>query len=225
MKEAMTAAFLTVDQVAALLQLHPMTVRRQIAAGRLAAVRIGRRVRIPKEAVELLAAGKEPAGRRAPAVYIPPPRIPTPEELARRREVIERITKRRESMPPLGMTSVELIREARREQRSTYDDQESGLRPARTDSILRGKCREILRIAAQHGARNVRVFGSRARGEAGPHSDLDLLVEFEPGRSLLDLIAIKQDLEDALGCEVDVATEGSLGPYVREQVLREAVTL
>lgn len=54
MKEAMTAAFLTVDQVAALLQLHPMTVRRQIAAGRLAAVRIGRRVRIPKEAVELI---------------------------------------------------------------------------------------------------------------------------------------------------------------------------
>lgn len=54
MKEAMTAAFLTVDQVAALLQLHPMTVRRQIAAGRLAAVRIGRRVRVPKEAVELI---------------------------------------------------------------------------------------------------------------------------------------------------------------------------
>jgi len=52
----------------------------------------------------------------------------------------------------------------------------------------------------------VRVFGSLARGEAGPDSDIDILVKRDPGRSLLDIVAIKQDLEDLLGCEVDVVT-------------------
>jgi predicted nucleotidyltransferase len=93
------------------------------------------------------------------------------------------------------------------------------------DKALRAKREEILRIAASHGARNVQVFGSRARGEAGPDSDVDILVKLDPGRSLLDLVAIKQDLEDLLGCQVDVVTEAAISPYIREEVLKEAVSL
>ncbi|MDV2482444.1 nucleotidyltransferase family protein [Methanoculleus sp. Wushi-C6] len=84
---------------------------------------------------------------------------------------------------------------------------------------------EILAVAARHGARAVRVFGSVARGEETPASDLDLLVEFEPGRSLLDQIALAQDLEDLLGREVDVVTEKGLHWYIRDASLRDAVPL
>jgi predicted nucleotidyltransferase len=91
--------------------------------------------------------------------------------------------------------------------------------------VLKDRREEILRIAASHGARNVQVFGSLARGEAGPGSDLDILVKLDPDRSLLDLIAIKQDLEDLLGCKVDVVTEAAISPYIRERVLQEAVSL
>ncbi len=84
---------------------------------------------------------------------------------------------------------------------------------------------ELLKIAHQHGATGLRVFGSRAHDEARDDSDLDLLVTLEPGRSLLDLIAIKQDLEDLLGCAVDVVTEQSLSPYFRDRVLSTAVPL
>jgi predicted nucleotidyltransferase len=87
------------------------------------------------------------------------------------------------------------------------------------------KREEILAIAARHGARRVRVFGSVARGEETRSSDLDLLVEFEPGRSLLDQIALAQDLKDLLGREVDVVTEKGLHWYVKERVCREAVPL
>ena len=87
------------------------------------------------------------------------------------------------------------------------------------------KRREIVRIASSHGAANIRMFGSRARGEPSPQSDLDLLIQLDPGRSLLDLVAIKQDLEDFLACPVDVLTEAALSPYIRDQVLQEAVAL
>jgi predicted nucleotidyltransferase len=93
------------------------------------------------------------------------------------------------------------------------------------DRILRDKREEILRIAASHGAQSVRVFGSRSRGEARPESDLDLLVRLETGRSLLDIVAMKQDVEDLLGCGVDVVTEAAISPYIREQVLKEAIDL
>jgi predicted nucleotidyltransferase len=92
-------------------------------------------------------------------------------------------------------------------------------------NLLKNKRHEILSIAASHGARNVHVFGSFARGEAVVGSDLDLLVQLDPGYSLLDIIAIKQDLEDLLGCEVDVVTEAAISPYIRERVLREATAL
>lgn len=84
---------------------------------------------------------------------------------------------------------------------------------------------EILSIASAHGARDVRVFGSAARGETSPSSDIDILVKLDPGRTLLDMIAIKQDLEDLLQCEVDVVTEASVSPYIREQILKESVGL
>jgi predicted nucleotidyltransferase len=84
---------------------------------------------------------------------------------------------------------------------------------------------EILRIAHRHGANSVRAFGSRVRGDARPDSDLDLLVRMDPGRSLLDLIAFQQDLEDLLHCQVDVVTENGLSPYIRDQVLAKALPL
>lgn len=93
------------------------------------------------------------------------------------------------------------------------------------NALLPKKRAAILCIAAQHGARNVRVFGSVARGEAGPESDVDFLVELEPGRSLLDHAALLVDLEQLLGCKVDVATERSLKERMRARVLKEAVPL
>ena len=84
---------------------------------------------------------------------------------------------------------------------------------------------EILRLASEHGVRDVRIFGSVARGQAGPSSDLDLLVRLEPGRSLLDLIGLKQDLEDLLGIPVGVVTDAALSPYLRTAVLSQAVSI
>jgi uncharacterized protein len=95
----------------------------------------------------------------------------------------------------------------------------------RTQELLQSKRAEILAIAARHGARNVRVFGSFARGEAHPGSDVDLLVQMEPGRSLLDLSALHQDLRDLLGREVDLVTEASLYWLLRRRILREATPL
>ena len=83
---------------------------------------------------------------------------------------------------------------------------------------------KILRLAEIHGARNLRVIGSVANASSREDSDLDLLVEFEHGRTLLDLIALKLDLEDLLGVTVDIATPNSLR-YIRDHVLAEAVPL
>ena len=91
------------------------------------------------------------------------------------------------------------------------------------DELLKRKRQEILRIAAKHGALSVRVFGSVARGEADAQSDIDFLVELEPGRSLLDLGGLQYELESLLGCRVDVVTERGLKTRIRERVLREAV--
>ncbi len=84
---------------------------------------------------------------------------------------------------------------------------------------------DVRRIAAAHGAGNVRVFGSVGRGEQDISSDLDLLVDMAEGRSLFDLIALSNDLEESLGADVDVVTEASLSPYMRDRVLDEAVAL
>ena len=82
-----------------------------------------------------------------------------------------------------------------------------------------------MHIAAKHGARTVRVFGSVARGEANAASDLDLLMEIEPGRSLLGPGGLLMELQDLLGCRVDVVTEKRLRERIRDRVLKEAVAL
>ena len=94
-----------------------------------------------------------------------------------------------------------------------------------TLSEIQKRRAEILNIAASHGADNVRVFGSVVRDEAGPQSDLDLLVRMSPKSSLLDRIAIKQDLEDLLGVSVDIVNEKALHALIREKVLSEGVLL
>jgi predicted nucleotidyltransferase len=93
------------------------------------------------------------------------------------------------------------------------------------DELLKEKRDEILQIAARRGARNVRVFGSVARGEANERSDIDFLVDMEPGRSLLDMGGLLMDLRELLGRNVDVVTERALKLRVRERVRRESVAL
>ncbi len=83
----------------------------------------------------------------------------------------------------------------------------------------------IRRVAARHGARNVRLFGSVARGRATTESDLDILVTMESDRSLLDLIALEQDLEALLGRPVDVISDAGLSPYLRSRILADAVAV
>jgi predicted nucleotidyltransferase len=97
--------------------------------------------------------------------------------------------------------------------------------PLDLDSIRRRRA-DILRLTDRYGARNLRVFGSVARGEARSGSDVvDFLVEFEADRSLLDLIGLELDLRDLLGRHVDVATAASLKDRIRPRVLAEAVPL
>lgn len=93
------------------------------------------------------------------------------------------------------------------------------------DQILQTYREEILRIAAQYGAYNVRVFGSVARGEATPESDVDFLVELEPERTLLDQIGLMQSLEKLLGRKVDVIEPETLHELIKDKVLRESVVL
>lgn len=93
------------------------------------------------------------------------------------------------------------------------------------DELLKPKREEILRIAAEHGAYNVRIFGSVARGEATAESDVDFLVDIEVDRNLLDRIALIQDLEALLGRKVDVAKVKNLHECIRSKVLQEAVSL
>lgn len=100
------------------------------------------------------------------------------------------------------------------------------LMPKRKPSELLAEHREeILQIATKRGASNIRVFGSVARGEDDENSDVDLLIDLERGRSLLDLSGLIIDIEDVLGIKVDVGTEKSLKPHLRDQVLAEAKPL
>lgn len=91
--------------------------------------------------------------------------------------------------------------------------------------VLQGNRDLILKVADEHGIQNVRIFGSVARLEDGPKSDLDLLVEIEKGRSLFDLIRFKQAVEDLLDIRVDVVTENSIHWSMKEDVVNGAVQL
>jgi uncharacterized protein len=93
------------------------------------------------------------------------------------------------------------------------------------DQLLREKRDDIKRIAARHGAYNIRVFGSVARGEAGPESDIDILIDVGPTTSSWFPAGLILDLEDLLGRRVEVITEKALNPELRDHVLREAIPL
>lgn len=93
------------------------------------------------------------------------------------------------------------------------------------DDLLKDKRAEILRTAKQYGAHHVRVFGSVARGEADEQSDVDFLVDLEPGRSLLDLGGLLMELRQIVGRDVDVVTERGLRSRIRERVVSEAIEL
>ena len=93
------------------------------------------------------------------------------------------------------------------------------------DNLRHEQRAAVLDLARRHGARSIRVYGSVARGQATEQSDLDLLVEWEPDRSLLDVVGLKQDLGDLLGVTVDIGSERGLHWFIRDQVLREAVPL
>ena len=109
-------------------------------------------------------------------------------------------------------------------QKEVLDFTEALHRRVTTDhhNLLKDNRDQILAMAARHGARNVRVFGSFARGEAGPDSDVDFLVEMEEGRSLMDIGALVMDLEELLGRRVQVAEPTGLHSYLKDRVLKEA---
>lgn len=98
-------------------------------------------------------------------------------------------------------------------------------KPQGHSALTPSQCQAVRAIAERRGAGNIRIFGSRSRGEASSSSDLDLLVDMSKGSSLLDLIGLKYDIEDALNLEIDVVTEAGLSRHLRDQILREAVSL
>lgn len=93
------------------------------------------------------------------------------------------------------------------------------------NDILQQHRAEVLRLAAEYGATDVRVFGSVARGEANEASDIDLLVRMAPGRSVFDIGGLLMDLQALLGRRVDIVTERGLRPRIRAQILRDAVPI
>jgi len=93
------------------------------------------------------------------------------------------------------------------------------------NNLLNDNKELINKIAAKHGVRSIRVFGSFARGEETVASDIDLLVELEPKRSLLDMISMKYEIVDLVGRKVDVVTAKGISPYLVEQITKEAVPL
>jgi predicted nucleotidyltransferase len=93
------------------------------------------------------------------------------------------------------------------------------------EKLLKDKRQAVMVLTAKHGARNPRIFGSAARGETGPESDIDLLVKMEDGRSLLDLSALALDLKDLLGVKVDVVSEDGIYWLLRRRILKEAKPL
>lgn len=100
-----------------------------------------------------------------------------------------------------------------------------GRRTSSLRRLLRARRREILELATKHHARNVRVFGSVARGEETGRSDIDLLVDMEPGRSLLDQVRLRRELSELLGVSVDLLTSGGLQKRDHTTILREAVPI
>ena len=93
-----------------------------------------------------------------------------------------------------------------------------------TELLTRNR-EKIIELAARFGARSVRVFGSHARGDAVSGSDVDLLVDLEDGRTLFDHVGLWQELEELLGCRVDVVVTGGISPYLKDRIVGEAKPL
>jgi len=93
------------------------------------------------------------------------------------------------------------------------------------ESLRQEKRVDILRVADRYGARNLRIFGSVARGDNREDSDVDFLIDLDPGRSLFDLSGLLMDLRELLGSNVDVVTTSGLHWYIRDKVLAEAIPL
>ena len=94
-----------------------------------------------------------------------------------------------------------------------------------TTTLLQEHRATVFDLANQHGARNIRIFGSAARGDDQPDSDIDLLIDLDPDRSLLDLAELVADLRDLLGRRVDIVIEQDLHTHLRDSILREARSL
>jgi predicted nucleotidyltransferase len=97
--------------------------------------------------------------------------------------------------------------------------------PTASPVLPKADAQRLREISRRHGIDRVRVFGSTARGEAGPQSDLDLLIALGPGRGFRDLMDFCEEVETALGRRVDVVVEDGLNPLIKERVLKEAVAL
>ena len=93
------------------------------------------------------------------------------------------------------------------------------------EEILKTLAKDKPELQKRFKVHKIALFGSYSRGDQQADSDVDILITLDPERSLLDLIALKQEMEDLLGCKVDVVTEASVSPYIRPQVLRDAVAL
>ncbi len=113
-----------------------------------------------------------------------------------------------------------ILEEIKRQKRNDILSQ-----PLALNKLLQEKREDILRIAKEYGASNIRIFGSVARGESDAKSDIDLLVDLEQGRNLMDLGGLLMDLQDLLDHKVDVATEEILRAHIREPVLKEVIPL
>lgn len=92
-------------------------------------------------------------------------------------------------------------------------------------NILKKNRDKILSICKKYGAKDIRIFGSLARGDSNKKSDVDILVKMEAGRTLFDLVDLWQELEEVLNCKVDIITEGGVSPYLREKIFSEAIPL
>lgn len=192
------STLLTPKQVAERLVVSPRTVYSWIEEGRLPSVRLSERVtRVPAEAVDaMVAAALRPAR--------------TPRSLLAAEERGEYG----------GSPVLSCMRCG-----SDVDPRDGRSATERLLELLARHRDEILALAARSGVTNVRVFGSVARGDAHPGSDIDLLVDLEPGSSLFDLSGFQLEVADILNWEVDVGTESSLKPERLERILREAVPL
>ena len=93
------------------------------------------------------------------------------------------------------------------------------------NQLVKEKREEILSIAAKHGAQSIRIFGSVAKGEDTPESDVDFLVSMESGRSLFDMANMLVELQDLLNCNVDIVEPEGLHWFVKDQILKEAIPL